>query len=194
MARSQSAEIRVGACMDIQTLGNLGEFIGSLAVLVTLIYLAIQTRQTGKTVRQKSHSDILARRQDLMNRLMDREFIEVWGKGCARQRMDSIDAQRFTSFAVSFLSHVQDTWIQYKAGLIDEGVFEAEKALMAVSFSQPGFLDWWEHGQQFVTPEFARVIEKSRATNLVLYDPETRQWSRPQGGQFAQDTRVLGSE
>ena len=71
--------------MDIQTLGNLGEFIGSLAVLVTLVYLAVQTRQTVKTVRQKSHSDILARRQDLMNLLMDREFIEVWGKGCSRQ-------------------------------------------------------------------------------------------------------------
>ena len=174
--------------MDIQTLGNLGEFIGSLAVLVTLVYLAVQTRQTVKTVRQKSHSDILARRQDLMNLLMDREFIEVWGKGCSRQQIDSIDAQRFTSYAVSFLSHVQDTYIQYKAGLIDEGVWEVEKALMAVSFSQPGFLDWWKHGQQFLIPEFAHEIEKSKATNLVLYDPETQKWSRPQGGQFAQDT------
>jgi len=75
--------------MDIQTLGNLGEFIESLAVLVTLVYLAVQTRQTVKTVRQKSHSDILARRQDLMNLLMDREFIEVWGKGCSRKKIDS---------------------------------------------------------------------------------------------------------
>ena len=75
--------------MDIHTLGNLGEFIESLAVLVTLVYLAVQTRQTVKTVRQKSHSDILARRQDLMNLLMDREFIEVWGKGCSRKKIDS---------------------------------------------------------------------------------------------------------
>lgn len=173
--------------MDIQTLGNLGDFIGSLAVLVTLIYLSIQTKQTVTNARQSSHSDILTRRQDLMNLLMDRDFIEVWGKGCSRQRMDSLDAQRFTSFAVSFLSHVQDTYIQFKAGLIDEGVWEAERALMAVSFNQPGFLDWWEHGQQFLTVEFARLIEKSNATNLVLYDPETQTWSRPQEGKFAHD-------
>jgi len=179
--------------MDIQTLGNLGEFIGSLAVLVTLVYLSVQTRQTVKTARQKSHSDILARRQDLMNLLMDRDFIEVWGKGCSRQKMDSIDAQRFTSYAVSFLSHVQDTYIQYKAGLIDEAIWEAEQALIAVSFSQPGFLDWWKHGHQFLTPEFARVIEKSKATSLVLYDPETQQWSRPQGGQFSQDTSRIAT-
>jgi len=72
--------------MDIQTLGNLGEFIGSLAVLVTLVCLSVQTRQTVKTVRQKSHSDILARRQDLMNLLMNREFIEVWGKDVPDRR------------------------------------------------------------------------------------------------------------
>ncbi len=31
--------------LTIQDLGALGEFFGSIAVLVTLIYLALQTRQ-----------------------------------------------------------------------------------------------------------------------------------------------------
>jgi len=180
--------------MDIETLGNLGEFIGSLAVLVTLVYLAIQTRQTVTIARQTSLSDILERRQELMNLLMDRDFIEVWGKGCTQQPLDALDAQRFTSFAVSFLSHVQDVYIQFKAGLIDEEVWEAERKLMAVSFSQPGFLDWWAHGQQFVTAEFARVIEKSPTTNFVLYDPETRTWSRPAQGKFAQNAGIFKTD
>lgn len=50
--------------MDIQTLGNLGEFVGSLAVLITLVYLAIQTRQTVTIARQTSLSDILERRPE----------------------------------------------------------------------------------------------------------------------------------
>jgi len=177
--------------MDIQTLGNLGEFIGSIAVLVTLGYLAIQTRQTVTIAKQTSLSDILERRQELMNQLMDRDFIEVWGKGCARLQLDALDAQRFTSFAISFLSHVQDVYIQYKAGLIDEKVWEAERRLMAVSFNQPGFLDWWAHGQQFVTEEFAREIERSPTTFFVLYDPEARSWGRPEGGKFARDARLM---
>lgn len=174
--------------MNIQTLGNLGEFIGSIAVLVTLVYLAIQTKQSVKTAQQRSHSDILSRRQKLMMLITeDRDFIEVWAKGCSRQPMDSIDAQRFTSFAISFLSHTQDTYIQYKAGLIDKEVLEAEESIMAVSFTQPGFLDWWEHGQQFLIPEFARHMEQCKSTNLVLYDPGTRSWSRPEAGIFGHD-------
>ena len=34
-----------------QLLGNYGEFIGAIAVGITLIYLAIQLRQNSKTVR-----------------------------------------------------------------------------------------------------------------------------------------------
>ena len=176
--------------MNIETLGNLGEFIGSLAVLVTLVYLSIQTRQTVAMSRQSSHSDILARRQDLMELLMERDFIEVWGKGCSRKKMDALDAQRFTSFAISFLSHVQDTYIQYKAGLIDEEIWLAERKLMTVSFGQPGFLNWWEHGQQFVTEEFAREIESCGPADFVLYAPETCTWSRPKGGEFASDAKT----
>lgn len=32
-----------------QLLGNYGEFIGSIAIVITLIYLAIQIRQTGRS-------------------------------------------------------------------------------------------------------------------------------------------------
>ena len=177
--------------MDFSALGDLGDFISSIAVLVTLVYLSIQTRHMVASARQQSHSDILSRRQELMNRIMDRDFIEVYGKGCGRQPLDALDAQRFTSFAISFLSHTQDTWIQYKAGLIDQQVWEAESSIMAVSFTQPGFLDWWVHGQQFLIPEFARVIENVRSTNLVLYDPDTLSWSRPAGGQFARDAESV---
>jgi len=36
--------------MDLTQLANLGEFIGGVAVLVTLIYLALQVRQNTKVV------------------------------------------------------------------------------------------------------------------------------------------------
>jgi len=68
-------------------------------------------------------------------------------------------------------------------------VWEAESSIMTVSFSQPGFLDWWEHGRQFLIPEFASVIEKIRPTLPVLYDPDTQTWSRPEGGKLAQDAQ-----
>jgi hypothetical protein len=174
--------------MDIETLGNLGEIVGSIAVLITLIYLALQTRQTVKADRQKSHSDLLARRQPLMMLLTeDRDFIEVFSKGCARQQLDSIDAQRFTSFGINLSSHVQDAYIQFKAGLIDKEVWEVERGILATCLTQPGFVDWWQHGQQYVTKDFVQVMGDCEKLNMVIYDPQTQSWGRPGDGRFAQD-------
>ena len=38
--------------MDISTLGAIGEFVGGIAVIVTLIYLAYQTRLNVRTHEQ----------------------------------------------------------------------------------------------------------------------------------------------
>ncbi len=41
----------MGGLMTIQDLGALGELLGSVAVLATLIYLALQTRQNTMAIR-----------------------------------------------------------------------------------------------------------------------------------------------
>ncbi len=42
--------------MDLTQLANLGEFIGGVAVLVTLIYLAFQVRQANRVIRAEAES------------------------------------------------------------------------------------------------------------------------------------------
>ena len=46
--------------MTVFELGALGEFIGSLAVLVTLVYLAIQVRQSNKMAKFETTREIMA--------------------------------------------------------------------------------------------------------------------------------------
>ena len=58
--------------MTISELGSLGELIGSIAVLVTLIYLAVQVRQNTRHVQaQMGHDGWLANTQDETAKLGD---------------------------------------------------------------------------------------------------------------------------
>lgn len=41
--------------MDLETLGNVGDFVGGLAVIVSLLYLAVQIRQNTRAVRSSSY-------------------------------------------------------------------------------------------------------------------------------------------
>ena len=38
--------------MSLEALGNIGDFVGGVAVVVTLLYLAVQIRQNTRQVRQ----------------------------------------------------------------------------------------------------------------------------------------------
>ena len=42
--------------LNLETLGNLGEFLGGTAVLVSLIYLAVQIRQGNRQVEHNTRS------------------------------------------------------------------------------------------------------------------------------------------
>ncbi len=52
--------------LTIQDLGALGEFFGSIAVLVTLIYLAFQTRQNTMAIRAQLDSARIGAVQELL--------------------------------------------------------------------------------------------------------------------------------
>jgi len=48
-----------GAALTLQDLGNLGELISAIAVVISLVYLAAQIRQNTKSVRTSTYQAIL---------------------------------------------------------------------------------------------------------------------------------------
>ncbi len=42
--------------MTLQDLGNIGEFVGAIGVVASLIYLALQVRQTSRQINQNTNS------------------------------------------------------------------------------------------------------------------------------------------
>ena len=59
--------------MSIEELGSLGDLLGSIGVLVTLIYVAIQIRE----LRSESRAGFLQHRSDAARQLWQRESMDV---------------------------------------------------------------------------------------------------------------------
>ena len=56
--------------MNLEDLGNLGEFVSAIAVVVSLLYVATQIRQNTSAVRSTSHQAVLDAAQRLSTTLM----------------------------------------------------------------------------------------------------------------------------
>ena len=62
----------MGGLMTIQDLGSLGELLGSVAVLATLIYLALQTRQNTMAISAQLDAAVLTANQGVQLIVPDR--------------------------------------------------------------------------------------------------------------------------
>ncbi len=67
--------------MNLESLGNIGEFIGGLAVIVTLTYVAFQVRQGTKTIRANSVHELTENILRASATLIEPENAEVYLRG-----------------------------------------------------------------------------------------------------------------
>ena len=92
--------------MSISELGSLGEFIGSIAVLVTLVYLVFQLRQNTLSMRSQSRYFVLEALNADMRQVQEREFFEAAERA---NRADATQQDRlsFAMYINGWLSHLE---------------------------------------------------------------------------------------
>jgi hypothetical protein len=83
-----------------QLLGNYGEFVGAIAVVVTLIFLTLQIRQNTIALRMSTASEWLEKDYELVLPMIEnRDLAEVWLTGGDKlEDLDEVDQQRIFFF------------------------------------------------------------------------------------------------
>ena len=147
--------------MSISDLGSLGEFISSVFVLVTLIYLALQIRQNTHATRATSHHAIT----DAMNQLnlvlaTNHGAATLWHAGMHdRAALDSVQRDQYDALIRAYM-HVCDTmYYQAQVGAGDHGLWEAEQRYLRVILSSNGGREWWQENHSSISTDFRRAVE-----------------------------------
>jgi hypothetical protein len=101
--------------------------------------------------------------------------------GLSSGELDELDWPQFFYQMTNFMSHFQDVYMQFRAGTIETSVWEAERRMLGAVLEQPGFVSWWNEAEQYFMPEFIEAVAGIEPIKLVIFDQETRKWSRPGG-------------
>ena len=96
--------------MTISELGSIGEFIASIVVLVTLVYLTFQVRQNTQAMRMSQSQEFIRWNTEMVEPLAnDRAVAELWIAGGQNfDELDATDQQRIVLFewrAISAWNH-----------------------------------------------------------------------------------------
>ncbi|MGR8948221.1 MAG: hypothetical protein ACU84Q_09260 [Gammaproteobacteria bacterium] len=166
--------------MTLHDLASIAEIVGALAVVVTLIYLTLELRRNTAATRQQSYHDIVTRRAawfDTMTR--HAEFTEIFIKGQNAEDLDEVESQQYVAGMITFLSHFQDVYLQHRSGIVEKGVWDAERKMLAAVTSAKGFKNWWTEASQYFIDEFVEEVERIETVYPVIYDRDNMRWARP---------------
>jgi len=149
--------------LTIQDLGALGEFLGSIAVLATLVYLALQTRQNTMAIGAQLDAAVLAGiHSTALSLATSNELAEAFREdstGGATTNQIRLDA-----FWRSALLGFQWQLLQARRGLLpgfdEAGIVEVVRGLSSTSHSFEG---WWEASKLAFSPDFVAWVEEQRA-------------------------------
>jgi len=130
----------------LDALGNIGDFIGGIAVIITLIYLAVQVRQNTRATRLASmQSTMLAAQNVGILPAKDRELARVVRVGLTTpDKLNEDEFQQLRYFLISMLRVHEDMFVQHGAGVVDDETWVARSASLRTIFSLPGGQRVWE--------------------------------------------------
>ena len=147
--------------MDINTLAAWGEFIGGIAVVVSLVYLASQIRQNSRLL-QVSATAALGDQEIEFSKLMigDPELSRIFEDGAAdRDSLSEAERRKFDAFLRMTVGTFQRNFFVEQDGALKASLWEAEIRGTTYVLRQPGSRRWWAEWRFTFGDEFADWVD-----------------------------------
>ena len=110
--------------MTLSELGSLGEFVSSIAVVVSLIYVAIQIRQNSRETRLVSQQRALEASRDMIARMATTEATELFAKGATEpESLTNAEVLQLRLLRTAQLRNIENAYLMHLEGVIDANVF-----------------------------------------------------------------------
>jgi hypothetical protein len=169
----------------IHLLGSLGEFVGAIAVVVTLVYLAIQVRHGGVLLEANNaamdesarlaRAAAMDRYSDSVSRWRGRiiespELASLWHAAVRGDEMDDVSRLRFDNLVIDWMNTYRANFNRARtvgnAGLVRQAVVSVANPLVDSAVLK----DAWERGRPFNelgAPDFLAAVDADVAARTA---------------------------
>lgn len=155
--------------VTLDDLGNIGEFVGALAVVISLVYLAFQIRQN---TRQLDHnSEVVAANVELDNARLAAEFnanvagsselADLWTRGIfGNEDVSPEEATRIGFLLGDLFYRLEGLYHQHRRGFLPAESWTPWERLMCSALSSPLPRGWWESRAHPFSADFTGHVDR----------------------------------
>ena len=157
--------------MTLSDLASLGSFASSFAVMISLVYLALQVRQAERNQQANIRMGRANRTVQVMLTRSDPSVARAWMKGMSGALdISEEELVQFQALCAAGLTSAEDSFYQHKEGLLNDAAFNSYVRGLKVTFSSPGMRAMWKRGgRRALGAEFVTFIDE-----LILGIPLSR--------------------
>ncbi len=157
--------------MSLSELGSLGEFVGSIAVFVTLIYLALQIRQNTNAIKGANEKQMTDDIQEWVKQIVsDDELRDIWHRMAIGQPINAQESLRLLWLMVYWFNMCEGWYRLHQRNLISQQAWEARLTEAIANLQHPLIDEWWRTKAASLSKDFRTYIEEHR-------DDEALAWS-----------------
>jgi len=147
--------------MSLDDLANMGQVIGAIAVVISLIYVALQIRQNTNAVRSATAQTVhehfakwyhLVAADDELSQIVA-NGLRDYGSLSEQQRV------RFIAAFMAFLSYSQNAFLKWREGLLASPLWLGWELVIMNLVCAPGGKTFWKDRAYMFGDEFRRYIE-----------------------------------
>lgn len=144
--------------MSLEQITNVADILGNFVVVVTLIYLAIQVRQSSAILRSDS-------RQSQVNTDQNGVYLFVQYPELAsyfsQEETPSFEQKtKLTFWIIAQMRAREHEWLQYKSGALDEETWLSYRNVVYFLLGTERSRAVWEVCNQYFNPDFVEMVNQ----------------------------------
>jgi hypothetical protein len=144
--------------MTLEQLAYLAEIIGTIVVVVTLIYLSIQVRQGAELLRSESRQAQVANDQNGVYRFV--EYPEL-GRLFSQVETPSFEEKiKLQFWIIGQMRAREHEWLQHRSGAMDEETWMSYRGVIYFLLGTERARALWGMCSQYFNPDYAAMVEE----------------------------------
>ncbi len=145
----------------MEALGNLGDFIGGIGVIVTLIYLATQIRQNTRATRSETVLGLTNAWQDYLLYTAQPDTAALMTMSQTEpDSLSEVEVYRLYVIARMLFRRFENDLMQSRSGTFDADVWSGyQRSLLRDVLASPTNRALWKLQRGFFTPDFVEFMD-----------------------------------
>ncbi len=147
--------------MDLEAVATLGEIIGAIAIVISLVYLGAQIRQSTNVARRAAASEAIAAVREINDHIIrDRSLNDLYRRGLnGVENLSEDEFPQFWLLTMNLFKTVEHLHFQFVHGAMDEEVWSGWEWLLGRYVTSPGGLHYYQERKRAFSPIFREWMD-----------------------------------